>query len=104
MMRTTSSRMGRHGMAFLSLAILLVILTLSLTACAGGRGALGSTSGASTSPQSNTQAPTSTSYNSAQQQLQNTDQQIQSSMQIMDGASGDAQNADNNGGDSTSLP
>jgi len=104
MMRTTSSRMRRNGMAFLSLTILLVILTLALTACNAERGGLG-TRGATTSQQSNTQAPSTTTGNSnSSQQLQNTDQQIQSTMQILDGAATDAQNADNNGGDNIPLP
>ena len=94
MMRTTSSRVGRNGVAFLSLTILLVILTLALTACNAGRSGLGSR-GTTTSQQSNTQAPSTSTSNNAQQQIQSTDQQIQSSMQTLDGAASDAQNADN---------
>lgn len=111
MLRTTTSRVSQSRLVgFFSIAILLLVLALALTACGAatsGSGTGSTTGGATTSSTSTGQGNTSGSTgngNSSTQQLQNADQQIQSVMQTLNGAATDAQNADNNSGDNNPQP
>lgn len=77
------------------LAVVALLLSLALSACGAPASAANSSAPVNTRPQQNQPATSgSTTHNTGNSGVQNTDQQIQSLLQQLDGAQKDASNAD----------